>query len=213
VTRIKVCGVTRVEDAWACADLGVDAIGLNFWAGSVRRCELREAESIVRAVGSRLRIVAVFVDPSALEVESTRQVLSDDLHVQLHGSEPPALLAAFLPNAYKALRVGEDGLADGQAILAAAARYGGDEILLDTAVQGSRGGTGRAFDWTLATPLTQSRRVWLAGGLRPETVAKAVAIARPYGLDVASGVELAPGRKDPAKIRAFVDAVRAVAEA
>ncbi len=199
--RVKICGVTRVDDALLCVEAGADAIGLNFWPKSKRRCAMDEAARIVSAVGERVRVVGVFVDASVEEISLVRQ-RTGVRWAQLHGDEPPAVLDMLLPEALKAVRPRES--ADVRSALA----YGGSELLVDAAVAGVPGGSGQRCDWTLAASLARSRRVWLAGGLRPDDVASAISAVRPFGVDVASGVERAPGVKDAAKVRAFVAAAR-----
>lgn len=202
MTRIKVCGLTRVEDALAAVELGVDTLGLNFWPGTKRCVSIARAREIVTAVSRRAELVAVFVDAD----ESTiRETLAQTgiTWAQLHGEEPPSLVEALLPNAYKALGVRDDS------VRARAATYPGEHILLDAAVPGAMpGGTGQTFDWALATAIARTRKLTLAGGLHPDNVAEAVRVVAPYRVDVASGVESAPGIKDPSRMRAFVDAVR-----
>lgn len=121
---------------------------------------------------------------------------------QLHGAEPPALVEALLPHAYKALSV------RGPEVEALSARYPGEHVLLDAFAPGLEGGTGRTFDWSIAAAVARQRRLTLAGGLTPDNVARAIEVVRPWRVDVASGVERAPGRKDAALVRAFVAAVR-----
>jgi phosphoribosylanthranilate isomerase len=199
--RVKICGVTSVDDALGCVEAGADAIGLNFWPKSVRRCDEAEARRIVAAVGDRARVVAVVVDAG----RETMRRLRDEVGVrwlQLHGDETPEQLAEWLPEAYKAVRPAS------AADLSAARAYGGEELLVDARVAGAPGGTGVRADWSLAAELARERSVWLAGGLSAENVAEAVAAVRPYGVDVASGVESEPGRKDLEKVRAFVEAAR-----
>jgi phosphoribosylanthranilate isomerase len=123
--------------------------------------------------------------------------------VQLHGDEPPELLAQFLPHAYKALRVRGPGVRE------EAVRYAGEFLLLDAYVPGVHGGSGARFDWNLALELAQQRKLVLAGGLTPDNVAQAVASVKPFSVDVASGVESAPGVKDPARVRAFIENAKA----
>ena len=201
MVRVKVCGVTTVDDAVGSVDLGAELVGLNFWRRSPRRCELSAARAIEETVCGRARVVGVFVDATAEEV---RRVLGETGigWAQLHGDEEPGVLEALLPGAYKALRVGTDG------VDAIAARYGGEHLLLDASVPGMAGGTGRTFDWSHARALAGSRQLILAGGLTPENVAEAVRAVRPWAVDVARGVERAPGVKDLARVRAFVDAAR-----
>lgn len=201
-TRIKVCGLTRLDDARACVTLGVDTLGLNFWPGTRRKVELDVAKAIVRELGGHVEIVAVFVDA---DYDTIRRTLDETgiAWAQLHGDEPPSLVAAFLPKAYKAL-----GVRDASVVERAAA-YPGEHLLLDAAIPGAMpGGTGHTFDWTLAIALARTRLLTLAGGLTPTNVAEAVRVVRPHRVDVASGVESAPGVKDAEKVRAFVDAVR-----
>jgi phosphoribosylanthranilate isomerase len=197
MTRVKICGVTSVEDALVCVEAGADAIGVNFAPSSPRRVELEVAWQIIAALPAHIVTVGVFVDATEREMRNTITRVGLGC-VQLHGEEPPELVAAFLPHAYKALRV------RGREAIAIAARYPGEHILLDAYVAGIAGGTGATFDWSLAAELARIRQVTLAGGLTPLNVAQAVREVRPFCVDVASGVESAPGRKDPAKVRAFV---------
>lgn len=200
-TRIKVCGLTRLEDAQRCVELGVDALGLNFWPGSVRRCSDAVARSIVERFATRVRLVAVVVDADAAELTHIREELGVPW-VQLHGAEPPETVSRWLPNAIKAVRVGS------AADVPEARSMPGDELLVDARVPGVPGGTGVRCDWDSARVLAAERRVWLAGGLRPDNVAEAVGHVRPFGVDVASGVESAPGIKDRARVAALVQALR-----
>lgn len=203
---VKVCGVTSVADAERVAASGVDAIGLNFVPSSKRCVTTERAREIVRAVGSRVTFVAVVADRAPAELRALREEVGFQLW-QLHGHESPALLAELLPDAYKALSVGtaEDALG--------ADTFGGDRVLVDAKVPGELGGTGRVFDWQLLGGLTSRRRVVLAGGLTPDNVAHAVRRVRPWGVDTASGVESAPGRKDPALVERFVREARLAADA
>ena len=204
MTFVKICGVMSVEDARVCVEAGADAIGLNF-APSSPRCVTREvAAAIVASLPGHVLSVGVFVDADYAElVDTQRQVGLGCL--QLHGSEAPELLARCLPHAYKAIRV------QGAASIDEAARYPGDHILLDAYVPGVAGGTGHTFDWELAARIARARKLTLAGGLRPENVAAAIAAVQPYCVDVASGVEAGVGKKDPARVRAFVENAKAAA--
>ncbi|HJL16211.1 MAG TPA: phosphoribosylanthranilate isomerase [Sandaracinaceae bacterium LLY-WYZ-13_1] len=202
--RVKVCGITSVDDALACVDAGADALGLNFWPRSVRRCAEGEARRIVEAVGERARLVAVVVDAPEPAVARLREAVGIRW-IQLHGDEPPEALARWLPEAYKAVRPASAADVD------AARAWGGEELLVDARVPGAPGGTGVVADWDLARSLARERRVWLAGGLHPDNVAEAVRRVDPYGVDVASGVESAPGVKDRAAVRRFVERARAAA--
>jgi phosphoribosylanthranilate isomerase len=199
--RVKLCGVTSVADAELCVDAGADAIGLNFHPRSPRSVSVPLAREIARHVGGRALIVGVFVDAGFERItEVTREVGLGC--VQLHGDEAPELLARLLPHAYKAIRVRDQGS------VAEAVRFGGDHVLLDAYVPGEPGGTGKSFAWELAEGLARRRRVTLAGGLSPGNVAAAIAAVRPYAVDVASGIERAPGVKDEALVRAFVAAAK-----
>jgi phosphoribosylanthranilate isomerase len=200
---VKICGVTSTEDAVACVDAGADAIGVNFSRQSPRYCERTIARAIVGAVADRALVVGVFVDASLEEIESCKRETGIAC-AQLSGDEPPDLVEQLLPHAYKAVRVRD------ASSIANAHRYPGEYILLDAYVPGVAGGTGTTFSWALAVDLARERRVAIAGGLTPENVARAVAEVRPYCVDVASGVESAPGRKDLARVRAFVTAAKGV---
>lgn len=200
---VKICGITCVEDAELCVAEGADAIGLNFYADSKRYVGVETARAIVVAVGARVLTVGVFVDAGHEEIARVRDATGIRC-VQLHGDEPPELLARFLPHAYKAVRV-----RDASSVELARA-FGGEHILLDAYVPGHAGGTGATFPWELATELAAQRKVTLAGGLQPDNVAVAVARVQPFCVDVASGVEpsSSPRRKDPARLRAFIAAAK-----
>lgn len=202
MVAVKICGVTSVADALDAAEAGADAIGLNFYPASPRCVAVDTAREIASAVGDRVLTVGVFVDMDSVEIESIRAATGLRC-VQLHGDEPPSQLLPLLPHAYKALRV------RGSDVLKEAARYAGEHILLDAYVPGQPGGTGATFDWAVARSLSGRRHVTLAGGLTPDNVAEAVRAVRPFCVDVASGVESAPGHKDPARVRAFIAAARA----
>jgi phosphoribosylanthranilate isomerase len=201
MTEIKVCGLTRPADARRCAELGVDVIGLNFWPGTPRCVDVDRARAILEQWPGEA--VAVFVDPSAARVAEVRE-RTGIRWVQLHGGESPAFLASLQPFAYKAVGVGSARDVE------AARRFGGADLLLDARVPGAMpGGTGHAFDWALAEAIARERRLTLAGGLSPENVAEAIGRVRPFRVDVASGVEEAPGLKSAERLEAFVAAVRA----
>ena len=198
--RIKICGITRIEDADACASLGVDMIGLNFVPGSPRCIDAARARAIGDAVRGRVEIVGVVADLDEARLLALASAASLD-RLQLHGDEPPELVRRLAPRAFKALRVGdaED--------VARAARYEG-LVLVDAKVPGALGGTGRVVDFGLVAPLARARDVLLAGGLGPANVGDAIRAVEPWGVDVASGVEIAPGRKDLDAVEAFVHAAR-----
>lgn len=198
--QIKICGVTRIADAEGCVALGVDMIGLNFVPASPRRIDVARARAIREAVRGRAEIVGVVADLDEPALIALRDAVGLD-RLQLHGSEPPELCARLGPSAFKALRVGsaED--------VASAERYAG-LLLVDAKVEGALGGTGKSVDLALVAPLSRARPILLAGGLSPANVADAVRAVRPWGVDAASGVEIAPGEKDLEAVAAFVRAAR-----
>jgi phosphoribosylanthranilate isomerase len=205
VTRVKICGVTSVEQAAACVDAGADAVGVNLVDESPRRVSRATARAIAQAVGHRTLLVGVVAaglrDGFVEELRSLR----DDTGLgclQVHGLDVGGTVAALLPHAYGAVAI--SGLED----VPVADRMPGDYVLVDTKVDGRLGGTGRAFDWALVVGLARRRKVVLAGGLTPSNVGAAIAAVRPWCVDVASGVESAPGIKDVAKVRAFIAAAR-----
>ncbi|MEO7736459.1 MAG: phosphoribosylanthranilate isomerase [Kofleriaceae bacterium] len=209
MTKIKICGVIEPDDAARVAATGVDFLGLNFWPRSKRYLAPADAPAIAaaaRAAGPAL-LVGVFVNAARAELVAIARDAGLDV-IQLHGDEPPDEAAAIahatgLP-VWKAVAVG--GAHDVDAL----ARWTVDAILLDAPAIG-RGGSGATFDWRLARDARDrdlTRRLVLAGGLGPHNVATAIAAVAPWAVDVASGVEAAPGRKDAAKVAAFVAAVR-----
>ncbi|MBX3224780.1 MAG: phosphoribosylanthranilate isomerase [Labilithrix sp.] len=198
MVHVKICGVTTVEDARACAELGASAIGLNFVPSSPRRVTVARAREIAGALGAtKVLVVGVVAD---LDVDTMRDLVRDAALgcLQLHGSEPPEALAPLLPHAYKAVRVASE------ADVALARTFGGEHILADAKAPGALGGTGETFDWSLVRELARERKLTLAGGLRPDNVARAVEEIAPWCIDVASGVEHAPGVKDLDAVRAFI---------
>jgi phosphoribosylanthranilate isomerase len=201
MVKVKICGVTRSQEAVKCVDEGADAIGINFYKGSSRYCDETQARAIVDSVGKKVLTVGVFVDAGVDEIFILRDRVGFS-HVQLHGDESPEFLKRLLPNAFKALRV------RGLNAIDESARYGGDCILLDAFVPGIAGGTGEVGDWTVAKQIAQTRSVVLAGGLNHHNVARAVSRVAPRWVDVASGVELSPGRKDLNSVRAFIRAAK-----
>jgi phosphoribosylanthranilate isomerase len=201
MTWIKICGVTRAADAERAVELGAGALGLNFVHGSKRRVTVEQARPIVEAVRGRIELVAVVADPTDDEVKELREELGIEW-LQLHGQEPAARVSRLAPRAFKAVAI-EDA-ADARR----AASYPGERLLVDTKVGASSGGTGKVFDWQLVTDLARARSLILAGGLTPRNVAAAIRVLRPYGVDVASGVESAPGIKDHELMAAFVLSVQ-----
>lgn len=201
--RVKICGVRHRADLDACLAAGADLIGFNFWPGSKRFIQPTDAATLVALVPPPVIAVGVFV--AAAPEEVTRAVAASGVKaVQLHGDEDPARYSAVPADIIQVLRVGDEGVGF-TAVVPDGVRY----VLLDSKVEGY-GGAGTRFDWSLVPGIAARLRLplLLAGGLTPDNVAEAVRVARPWGVDVASGVESAPGVKDAAKIRAFVMAAR-----
>jgi phosphoribosylanthranilate isomerase len=211
--RIKICGLTRIDEAHACLDAGADWIGINFHLGSPRYVQPDCAREIIASLGCPSRIVGVFVNRPPSEVAEQADSLGLQL-VQLHGDEPPEdLLALSRFRIIRAFRLG--GLNDIRAMndyLDRAASLGRPPyaVLVDARVEGIAGGTGVLVAEDLLRLIPFIPRLILAGGLRPDNVADGIARSRPWMVDVASGVESSPGHKDSAKVQAFVQAVRSV---
>lgn len=200
--RIKICGITRVEDALAAAEAGADAIGLVFYPKSPRAVSVQQARQILAALPPFVSSVGLFVNASRCELGEILDAVPLDM-LQFHGDESAADCSGYHKPYLKALRVkaGDD-------IAAKAAEYpAASGILLDTYVEGVPGGTGAAFDWSLI-PEQMPRPLVLAGGLTAENVADAIRQVRPYAVDVSGGVEASKGIKDAAKIRAFIQQCR-----
>jgi phosphoribosylanthranilate isomerase len=195
---VKICGITTEDDALLAVAMGADAVGFIF-APSVRQVTAAAVYDITRRLPPEVLTVGVFRDeaPSrVVELASRAGVKA----VQLHGRETPEQaneIARQLPRVYKAF-------AAGSTLVRRAAEYPGDLVLVDSATPGS----GEVFDWGLVDEVPAGLRILLAGGLTPENVATAVVAVRPWGVDVASGVEMAPGRKDPRKVKVFIEAAR-----
>jgi phosphoribosylanthranilate isomerase len=205
MVRVKICGITKPEDAKLCVELGAHAIGLNFYEASPRCITPYAASEIIRRLPPFIASIGVFVNWAQAPVVALCKALSLS-GAQLHGDETPQIVDAVarrLP-VIKALRLGQ-----GTATNPDFSRYrSASAFLLDSALSGQYGGSGTTGNWHLARTAAQTQRVILAGGLTPENVAEAIRIVRPYAVDVASGVEQRPGKKDPAKLRAFFDEVQ-----
>lgn len=205
---VKVCGITQLDDALEAVHAGADALGFNCVPSSKRYLEPAQIRAIVERLrssgGSPVICVAVVADVGPERAAALFAELGVD-RLQLHGDETEAEVAALGPRAFKALRVGD---ADD---VARARSFPGQPLLVDAKVGGQLGGTGHTLDWSLVEPLARARPLILAGGLTPDNVARAIEIVRPWGVDVASGVERAgePRRKDADKMRRFVSAARA----
>jgi phosphoribosylanthranilate isomerase len=194
--RVKICGITNVDDARLAADLGAAAIGIVFWPRSPRRVTLAQAEDIVAALPPLVSAVGVFVNQVEEAAHTVREIgLSA---VQFHGDEPAQSYHAFPVRVIKAVPV-----RDARARDLAAAVPPPATVLLDAHDPVARGGTGRTIDWSIAASIARARPVILSGGLTPANVADAIEAVHPYAIDVSSGVEASPGHKDPAKLRAL----------
>jgi len=203
MVRVKICGITKWEDAKLAAELGAHAIGLNFYEQSPRCVTPFAATEILRRLPLFVVPVGVFVNWEEAAVVALAKALKLAA-AQLHGDELARVVervAAYMP-VIKALRLGQGADAPDFAKFRAASAF-----LLDAAVAGQYGGTGSTGNWHAARTAAQSQRILLAGGLTPENVGEAIRIVRPYAVDVASGVEARPGKKDPAKMKAFFEEV------
>jgi phosphoribosylanthranilate isomerase len=205
--RVKVCGCTRVEDAVLAAELGASAIGLVFWPGSPRCVDVATAQAIVAALPPLVTPVGVFADQTPADVRRVLTAVGLGA-VQLHGGERLEDFADLPARLIKAVPV-----VDGLGPESVAGIPPAVAVLLDAHDPVRRGGTGQLVDWDVAARIAAVRPIVLSGGLRPENVAAAVRRVRPAAVDVASGVERAPGVKDPEKLRAFFAALEAAARA
>jgi phosphoribosylanthranilate isomerase len=200
MTRVKVCGITRLEDAELAIELGAWALGFIRWRPSKRFVDPGVAAGIARHVRRKVETVGVFVNQPLDEIATAVDVLGLT-HVQLHGDEGPSFCSAVAQRTgakvIKAVRIGH------AADLRDLERFHTDFHLLDTAKAGSYGGTGTTWDWDLVRSRGAKIPALLSGGLTSENVAAGIAAVRPFGVDVASGVEASPGIKDPAKLEAF----------
>lgn len=200
---VKICGITRGDDASLAVALGATALGFVFWSSSPRRVTPAVARYIVAGLPSSVLPVGVFVDATREEIE---QVAADVglAAVQLHGSESPEFARQLTRRVIKAVALDPDGTDD------ELARWQDVTLLIDAHDPGRRGGTGRVVDWGRAAAIALRHEAILAGGLTPLNVAEAIATVRPAGIDVSSGVEASPGVKDPEKLRALFDALASV---
>jgi phosphoribosylanthranilate isomerase len=203
--RIKHCGITSVHDARMAVEAGAWALGMIFWPGSLRRCEIDEAQRVAAALRRTVHLTGVFVNARLDEIDAAVEIGSLDF-VQLHGDEGPAFCGEVArrtgAKVIKAVRVRS------RAALQAAAAYHTDFVLLDAYVPGLPGGTGQTVDWELVRQARYAAPIILSGGLNPRNVGAAIAATHPFAVDVASGTERAPGIKDPGKLEAFGEAVR-----
>jgi phosphoribosylanthranilate isomerase len=219
--RVKICGITNLADAEMAAELGAWALGLIFFEGSPRSCSLAEAQRIAAALRRKVELCGVFVNAPLAQVVATSEDLGLSM-LQFHGDEGPSFCAeATRRNGARVIKAAQ---VSGPGDVRDLERFHVDFHLLDarasppssaTALaaigapdrQALRGGTGETFDWTLLARRRSKVPLVLSGGLKPDNVARAIAITHPFAVDTASGTEAAPGRKDPEKLRAFFDAV------
>ena len=197
MVRVKICGITTVDDALMAVAAGADAIGLVFYAKSPRALLPEQAAAIVRALPPFIQAVGLFVNADIAIVNATADACRLDI-VQLHGEEPPEFCGLVERRVIKAFRVRDE------ASLEPMRNYRVAGFLLDAWSPHAHGGTGATFNWELARAAATHGPIILAGGLTPGNVRTAVDIVAPYGVDVSSGVESAPGRKDPEKVREFI---------
>lgn len=205
--KVKVCGITNVEDAWTAVEAGADALGFIFYQQSLRYVVPAVASRIIAELPPLIVTVGVFVNEGMATVRSIMDTCGLAM-AQLHGDENASYCHELSRPSMKALRLKDRG-----SLLALAeyqGRGGVRGFVLDTFSELAYGGTGQVTDWALAADVAKSARVLLAGGLTPDNVTEAIRTVHPYGVDVSSGVESAPGKKDPAKVRAFLEAVRVV---
>ena len=202
--RVKICGITNLADAQVAVDAGADALGFVFYEKSPRFVSMKIAAEISRALPPFIIRVGVFVNPTRELVFKAIAECGLSL-LQFHGGEPPEFCAQFDLMSMKAFRIRDAGS------LKELPKYKTDAWLLDAYSSDTLGGTGGVFNWDLAVEAQKpGRPIFLAGGLTPENVADAVRKVRPFGVDVSSGVESSPGKKDHAKVRAFINAAKTV---
>ncbi len=202
MVRVKICGITRAEDADCAVEAGAHAFGFVFYEKSPRFVFLKTAANICASLPPFVSKVGVFVNELEYTIEKIVAECGLDT-LQFHGDEPPGFCQKFLPKTIKAFRLRS------RDDLRALSDYDVDAWLLDAYSEEALGGTGKSFDWNLAVEAKKmGRPIILSGGLTPDNVTEAICKVRPFGVDVSSGVEKSPGQKDPAKIRAFMEACR-----
>jgi phosphoribosylanthranilate isomerase len=196
--KVKICGIRSLEEAEAALEAGADALGFNFWPQSSRYVSPQAAKTVIRSLPPVVSIVGVFVNDDVKRIAEIATDLGLNA-VQLHGDEPPEFCNRLAPTkTIKAIRVGQDF------DLNVIKRFSVCMVLLDSNIKGSYGGTGQRFDWRIAIEAKRLARIMLAGGLNTENVWDAIIQVRPAAIDVCSGVEAEPGRKDLDKLRRFM---------
>jgi phosphoribosylanthranilate isomerase len=201
VIRIKICGITREEDAWAAVEFGADALGFIFYPESPRAITPRKAAEIIRKLPPLVTRFGVFVDEPPDKVQRIYRQVGLDA-VQLHGAEQPEKMDQYPGKVVKAIRVRD------KSSLVEMTRYKVGAFLLDTYKKGQAGGTGETFNWDLAIGAKQHGRIILSGGLSPSNIEDAIRLVRPYAVDVSSGIEADPGVKDHGRLRMFIRRAR-----
>jgi phosphoribosylanthranilate isomerase len=200
MTRIKICGITNVEDAVMAVEAGADALGFVFYQGSPRYISPEQAAAIIRRLPPFVQTVGLFVNEASATVNAIANRCGLDI-IQLHGEETPEYCRSMTRRVIKAFRVKDESSLEEMANYQVAA------CLLDAWSPKAHGGTGTTFNWDIAARAAASRPIILAGGLTPENVAEAIMIVKPYAVDVSSGVECSPGCKDRNKVCQFAHAV------
>ena len=201
--RVKVCGITNYDDAEMVVNCGADALGFNFFPPSPRYIRPEDARRIIRRLPPLITAVGLFVNVNTSQQVSATARLAGVQVIQLHGDETPEYCRELADwSLIKALRVDKNGIRE------KLEDYSVQGFLLDAKDDVLFGGTGKSFNWHLAKDMLRSRPIILAGGLRPDNVREAIKIVAPFGVDVCSGVESAPGKKDPVKLREFMNEVR-----
>ncbi len=208
--QVKICGLTNLADANAALEAGANLLGFNFYRKSPRYIAPETAGAIaaqIRSGGNGPQLVGVFVNSPLAEVRAILQIARLDL-AQLHGDEPAQLVEQLVGRGFKALRPTSAAEAESDAARFAPGGPPAPALLIDAYRKDQYGGTGHTADWSIATTLAQRYPILLAGGLTPENVAAAIRQVKPWGVDVSSGVETSPGKKDAEKMRAFVEQCR-----
>jgi len=205
LVKVKICGITNLEDAIVSCEYGADALGFIFYRKSHRFIEPEKAKEIIKAIPPFVTAVGVFVDEDADRINEIAKNIGLNA-VQLHGNESPEFCKKITGKVVKAFRViGDFDVSDfghGECRVSA--------YLLDTYIEGMAGGTGEVFNWDIAVKAKEYGRIILAGGLKPENVADAVKKVMPYGVDVSSGVEERPGKKDLKKVKKFIERAKGI---
>jgi phosphoribosylanthranilate isomerase len=207
--KVKICGITNAEDAGAAIECGADALGFNFFPGSKRYIDIEFAASWLGKLPDTIEKIAILVDPDFEQALATA-ALPFITALQLHGGETPEFCGRL---AERRIRFAKALPVTSEDSLRTVPSFATNTLVLDSSHAGEFGGSGRTFDWNISRRFTDTNpglHIVLAGGLTPENVAVAVRSARPFGVDVTTGVESAPGRKDHGLMRAFIEAVRAL---